>query len=300
MYGDLDSTELLIEESSKADIILHSAHADHVAGAKAIVEGLSKRTGQTPAYLIHTSGTGILCYTDLDANTYGVRRDKIYDDWDGVGEVTSLKDTAPHRDVDKIILAAGTGELSARIKTAIVCPPTIYGPGHGPGNKRSQQAYNLSQFVLEQGHGVVIEAGENIWTQVHVHDLGRLYLNLVEAAVNGGGKATWGAEGYYFAENGEFVWGELAQKIADAAQKQGLIDSNQLIAMDWEKMNKLKPGANFGWGTNSRARAIRARKLFDWNPVGRSLFDEVPDIVSGEAKRLGLAPKSEVQARNEV
>ena len=80
----------------------------------------------------------------MERGTYGVRAEKVFDDWDGVKDVTSLPDAAPHRNVDKIVLAAGT-EQGARIKTAIVCPPMIYGPGPGPDNQRSVQAYELAK-----------------------------------------------------------------------------------------------------------------------------------------------------------
>lgn len=51
---------------------------------------------------------------------------KEYNDWDGVTELTSLPDTAFHRNVDKVVLEIGS-VYSDIVKTAIVCPPTIYG-----------------------------------------------------------------------------------------------------------------------------------------------------------------------------
>ena len=38
---------------------------------------------------------------------------------------------------------------------------------------------------------------------------------------------------------------------------------------------------------NSRGRAIRAKKLFGWEPKQKSLFELLPDIVDGEARELG-------------
>ena len=136
VYGDLDSATLLTEEAAKADIVCHWANADHEAGANALVAGLAKRQDARPGFLIHTSGTEIMEVADMERGTYGVRAEKMFDGWDGMKEVTSLPDAAPHRNVDKIVLAAGT-EKGARVKTAIVCPPTIYGPGCGPDNQRS-------------------------------------------------------------------------------------------------------------------------------------------------------------------
>lgn len=180
---------------------------------QAIIEGLAAHPSSTQKYYIHTSGTAILCYQDMDRGTYGEASHKVYDDIADVAEITSLPDHALHRNVDKLVLSAGSGLSPAQqnggrdgpIKTAIVCPPTIYGTGRGQGNTRSQQLPNLAKAFLERGSGFYVGEGKTYWTNVHVHDLSELYVKLVEDASNGGKKATWGPEGYYFAENGEHV-----------------------------------------------------------------------------------------------
>lgn len=62
----------------------------------------------------------------MKEETYGETSDKLHDDWDGVGELISMPDSAAHRHVDKVVLAASHAHPD-KIKTAIVCPPTIYG-----------------------------------------------------------------------------------------------------------------------------------------------------------------------------
>jgi hypothetical protein len=42
------------------------------------------------------------------------------------------------------------------------------------------------------------------------------------------------------------------------------------------------------WGLNSKGYAKRARKYLGGKPKARSLKDEIPDIVDGEAEILGL------------
>jgi hypothetical protein len=60
------------------------------------------------------------------------------------------------------------------------------------------------QGILIPGHGE--GKPKTFWPNVHVDDLARLYEEIVESAVQelegGKGKATWGQEGYYFADNG--------------------------------------------------------------------------------------------------
>ncbi|KIW09617.1 uncharacterized protein PV09_00484 [Verruconis gallopava] len=285
VYGDLDSFDVIAQESAKADIVLNFANCDHEGAAKAIVKGLSSRS--EPGYIIHTSGTGILTVQDVLANRYGKEDPKIYDDWDGIGEVISLPDSAWHRNVDKIILAAS--KAHPNIKTAIVCPPTIYGPGRGPGNTFSDQWYLMCKAFIQRGHAFTIGEGKNIWTKVHVHDLSNLYLTLTEEAATKGARATWNDEGYYFAEDGEYVWGDMCKRIAQEAKKQGYIESDDLQTFTIEQGDEVTPNGGKKWGYNSRCKAIRARKLFDWKPVGESIESLLPRLVEEEAQKLGVA-----------
>ncbi|MCJ1308035.1 hypothetical protein MMC25_001685 [Agyrium rufum] len=289
VYGDLDSADLITEEAKKADVVLHFAHADHEASANAIIKGLSEHAPDHPGYLIHTSGTGILLVNDLDRGVFGEPSDKVYDDWENIEEVTSLPDNAPHRNVDKIVLAAAKSH-GDRVKTAIVCPPLIYGQGRGPGNQRSQQLPDLTKATLENKKGFHVGPGKHLWNNVHVSDLSMVYLALLEAAVAGGGKATWGEKGYYFGGNGEHVWDDLSRKVASDAHKKGLIDSAEVDPVSTDEADKLhhKGIGSRMWGANSRSKSIRARELLGWQPKGETIEEEIPKVVDREARALGL------------
>jgi hypothetical protein len=101
--------------------------ADHEGAAHAIAAGLVKgHSAARPGYWLHTGGNGILSYFDTVEDRLGLPSERIFDDLDSVGVVTSLPDDAFHRNVDKIVLACGT-EHADVVRTAIVCPPTIYG-----------------------------------------------------------------------------------------------------------------------------------------------------------------------------
>ena len=297
VYGDLDSASLIEEESRNADIVCHWANADHEGAAHAIVKGLASKS--STSYLIHTSGTGILLYKDIDSNTYGEASSHVYNDWDNLSDVTNLPDHAPHRVVDKIILQAGT-EHADKVKTAIVCPPTIYGRGRGPDNPRSHQVPELTRCTIQQGHGFHVGAGKTYWSNVHVQDLAQCYLKLVEAAINGGKPATWGPEGYYFTENEDFVWGDVSQWVATEAKKQGLIKDDKVQSFTKEQADGLTTWGSAMWGANSRARAVRARKLLGWEPKCASLKDTIPKTVAYEAQRLNTEPGHAAKAAGEA
>ena len=248
---------------------------------------MTRRSDKEPGYLIHTSGTGILVSPNAAAIGYGKLDEKVFNDWDGVAEVTSLPDAAIHRNVDKIILAAGTRH-GTNVETAIVCPPLIYGRGRGPDNQRSIQLPELAKAILTSKKGVQIGAGKNIWNNVHVADLSKVYLKLVEAAAAKGGNVSWGTDGYYFAENGEHVWGDICKAVARSAHKAGYIPSDEVVSISADEADQLTPYATYLWGTNSRCKAVRARKILDWKPVEGSIENEIPEAIEVEAKSLGL------------
>ncbi|KAI1094068.1 hypothetical protein F5B19DRAFT_482435 [Rostrohypoxylon terebratum] len=283
VHGSLDDTELLVGEAAKADIVLHLAHAGHVSAANAIIAGLKQRSAEgKTSYLIHVGGAGVLVYEDMQAGKYGEHSDKTYDDWEGVSEVTSLPDAAPHRNVDKVILEAGG---DTRIKTALVCPPLIYGVGRGTGNQRSIQIPILIEKSIQRGQLFQVAEGKAFWNNVHVHDLSDLLTLLYKEALSGDRKEVWGPNAYYFAENGGAVWGDISAKIVEILHSKGLVKDTNIEKLSQEDTAKITHFGPFVWGQNSRSRAIRARKLLGWTPRQRSLEEELPAAVDIEAER---------------
>ncbi|PQE23936.1 nucleoside-diphosphate-sugar epimerase protein [Rutstroemia sp. NJR-2017a WRK4] len=301
-YGTLEDSAVIEEEAAKADIVLHTADSsDNEPAAKAIAKGLANgHTKEKPGYWIHLSGTGILCWKDSETKTYGEAPSQPpYDDLEGVLKLTSLPDSAFHRDIDKIVL----GSHSDSVKTAIVCPPTIYGTGRGPGNQRSRQVYNLVSITLKKGQAPQLGKGLTEWDHVHVHDLSNLYLLLAEKAVNGSGEddsELWGEKGYFFAENGHHVWGELSKLVGEVAYEKGYIKTKEVAAMDVKEAIDLAGFEAESWGLNSKGFAKRARKFLGWEPKARSLKDEIPYIVEAEAKREGLEPSHAAKAAGDA
>jgi nucleoside-diphosphate-sugar epimerase len=92
-----------------------------------------------------------------------------------------------------------------KIRTAIVCLPTIYGKGDGPVRVRSVQLPYLANTALRRGASLTVNKGENEWRNVHIADLAEAYVLLVGEALKGGGRADWNETGYYFVENGGHV-----------------------------------------------------------------------------------------------
>lgn len=219
-------------------------------------------------------------YPDLLQQRFGEPTDKIWDDLNDIDEIVrQIPEEAPHRKVDMMILAAH----SDTIKIAIVCPPCIYGQGRGPGNQRSMQLPDLVSSFLKRGEAFHVGNGRASWSNVHVHDLSSLYLLLAEAAsISGGGKATWGPEEYYFAENGERVWGEVSREVGLKLHKMGQLKSADPASISVEEANALRSHGGLLWGANSRSRASRARRYLGWEPKAPRLEDVYDEAIEIE------------------
>ncbi|TVY45739.1 hypothetical protein LSUB1_G000403 [Lachnellula subtilissima] len=275
IQGTLESTQILEDEAAKADIVLHFASSDHVPAAEAIKAGLLKGQGGT---WIHTSGTDLLLNPKLLKGEKDVepKEIKVFDDWEHLDEVISFPAEHSHRPVDKVVLSISGSNPDTNIKTAIVCPPTIFGHGRGTSSQRSAQIPGLAALTLDLGAEVRIPGGDKaFWNNIHIFDLSRLYLMLIDAAAGasgGEGKGTsWGQKGYYFAENGVHYWQEVATWIADEAKVQGVSTQGKVQGV-----------------TGSDKEVFRAEELLGWKPTIKWSREEVVDIVRVEAERKGL------------
>lgn len=275
--------------------MIHTADSsDNLPAARAIAAGLAAgHTAENPGYWLHVCGTGILQWYDETHNRTGQPPfpGEVYDDIADISRILTLPDQAYHRDCDRIVLAANHSPKSVR--TAIVGPPTIYGPGRGPVNQRSMQVYELARFALEKGYAPYVGTGKVQWDHVHIHDLSDLFVSLVDAALDetkNKDPEMFGEKAYYFAEAGTHEWGEVARWIAEETKRQGFAEEVKVVGTDAEGVRNGK-SRNATWGTNSRSTATRARKYLGWSPKAKGLREEIPDIVRGEAVRNGITPK---------
>lgn len=287
VIGDLDSSKLIEEESAKADVVIHTADAsDNEPAAKAIAAGLaSGHSKEKPGFWLHTGGAGILCWETMrDDNRLGEHSDREYNDWTAVQDLTGLPSDAFHKNVDDLVLRAG----SDSVKTAILCPPTIYGRGRGPSHTRSRQAYELAHLILTGGYVPIIGQGKARWNNVHVADLAQLFVLLTEAAVSGKTDSElWNETGYYLVENGEHVWADLARSMGKKAVELGFLQG-ELEEKTLEK-DKAIDQAGFeavSWGFNSRGKAERAKKVVGWEPKAPGIEETIEEILKDEKSRI--------------
>ncbi|KAI0126388.1 hypothetical protein BJ170DRAFT_628640 [Xylariales sp. AK1849] len=283
VYGTLDDTEVIAKEAANADIVIHTADsADNEPSARAIASGLAKgHTEEKPGYWVHVSGTSILTWHDQARQHYSQApdpEDELHDIED-IDRITTLPDQAAHRSIDKLVLAANE---NGRVRTLIVCPPTIYGKGSGPVNQRSMQVYNMAKFTFEHGYAPINPPGKAEWNNVHIHDLGHLFVLAVQAALDeekSSNPEIFGPKGYFFLEHGSHVWSEVAESIAYWCRQLGYIPNAETRELDIGFFRPNYPS----WVFNSKGVAARARQYLDWIPSGQSLEDSMAEIVRSEA-----------------
>jgi nucleoside-diphosphate-sugar epimerase len=148
----------------------------------------------------------------------------------------------------------------------------------------SDQIHKLAQLIFEAGHGLQLADGKAFWSCVHIRDLSRLYILLIDDALSPVPKSTWNDLGYYLAETGEFSWGDISSQITKEAYKQRVITSDTIAIVPMEERHEFtkiaRPIINYA----ARSKALRGQKLLGWQPKEKPLCDEIRNIVSMEVR----------------
>lgn len=291
VVGTFEDAELIEKLASEADITFNCADSDDVGLNKAVLAGARKRkaaTGHRPI-LIHTSGTGTLIddakgqyptevvYSDLRENPTATPPLRF---------IASLPDTAFHRKIDLMIVAA---DQKAEIRSWINLPGTIYGIAKnevvdaGVGNPRSRQIPDLVNASIKRKRAGMIGGGQNIWPNVHIDDVADLQIKLLEYALSGK-KGKHGGAGYYFAESGEHTLFAVGQTIGRALVDNKITEESEPTTFTEEELKEFFAGSAY-LGSNSRCRADNSRQI-GWRPKHgvRDFFVSIGDEVKASLK----------------
>ncbi|EDK40792.2 hypothetical protein PGUG_04889 [Meyerozyma guilliermondii ATCC 6260] len=274
VIGQLDDLELIEEQVRASDIIINTANVDHVPSAEVLRKALTAK--KEPTILIHTSGTSVLG-EPLDANKKPTL--KVWSDEKDIDEINSIRDDAPHRPVDKLILEIQ--EKNPQVKTAVICPSLIFGISHGYDKVNSVQIPELIKASVKNDGPFSVYSGEAIWSHIHIHDLGELYKVVLDKLV-AGESIPQGREGYYFGSLAlkneptpteeptevEHLWRKLSEKVGEVLYKRKLVKTDKVQELQPDPIVQLKDGdvfAPYYWGTNSRSRGDNGYKI-GWKP----------------------------------
>lgn len=230
--------------------------------------------------------------------TWGEYIPHPYDDWDGVRKLTEvptskstpgsvLPDWAARRDVDLAILH-GHHNHRGIVRTAIICPPTVYGSSRFPFFTRSIQLPRMLNVFLRRRRAFKIKGNKNVWNMIHTQDISEMYVLLTEAAVDQRPGDVWDEYGYYFSEHGEFVWGDVICEAARLGYEKGLFDSPEPEALTNGQVSQFWFGGQMNVSSTSLGSAQRASKLLGWKPKSRNIFEDIERTLDAEAKLLGV------------
>jgi nucleoside-diphosphate-sugar epimerase len=241
VVGGLDDRDLLVREARRSEGVIHAADSDHRVAVEALIEGLAG-SGRP---LLHTSGSSVIS-DDAGGNSSA---ETIFDE-DTPFVVQPFKQS--RRDIDLRVRAAA----EEGVRSAVICPSTVYGTGTGL-NPRSVQIPALVDQARASGVVRIVGRGLNRWSNVHVEDVAELYLLALQ-------KAPAGA--FYFVENGEESFADIGAAIArrlglGPVQSWSVEEATERWGEDY---------ARYALGSNSRIRAKRAREELGWSPRHRS------------------------------
>jgi len=235
VIGSLEDEVLLKAEAQAADAVVNCASSDHRGAIEALIDGL----GHTGKVLLHTSGSSKVG----DGAGGNVLNDTIFDE--DTPLLVGPEKMARH-ELDLRILAA------PGIRGVVICNTLVYGNGTGL-QPHSVQIPAVVQQARESGVVRIVGRGINRWSTVHLDDSCSLYALALERAPAGA---------FYFAENGESSYAEMAQAIADRLGLEQIEQLDEAAAIALWGVNK----ARYSLGSNSRVRAVRARAELAWQP----------------------------------
>ena len=282
VHGDYDSVDLITKNAAAAEIVIHNGNSDHEKSLNAIISGLLSRS--TPGYLLHLSGTGIV--SDWANEEYlGRRSPKIWSDISSLAEIQDLPYTALHRNTE-LILHETVRLYDDKINIAIMCPPDIYGKGKGLAKTHSALVPMYVREIKRLG-GEVFYYGEGTNTRswVHIDDLMRVYLMVIEAATSGSAAEYFNENGYHFAATQEHSQLDVANAVGRIMHKQGAIADPRPSPISLEQLDVMLklPGfeklARYLFASNSRTRAERAERLYGYKGEAPGLLESLESDV---------------------
>ncbi|HEX3498087.1 MAG TPA: NAD-dependent epimerase/dehydratase family protein [Stellaceae bacterium] len=257
LRGELADRALLADAARRADAVINAANSDN----RDIIEAVLPELRGSGKAFIQTSGSSIV--GDKAGGELGTR---IYDE---DTPVVPLPEKAPRVAINNTVLAAANDGVRA----IVLCPSLIYGSGAGL-DKDSVQVPRLITLAKESGVARHVGAGENIWSHVHIDDVAALFLLALDKAAAGS---------FFYAENGEASMKSVAQAIS---RMLGMDGRTEAWPLDEAIKAWGRESAEFTFASNSRVRAVKARRALDWSPEGPPLL---LDIEHGSYRRAHAA-----------
>lgn len=160
----------------------------------------------------------------------------------------------------------------------VFAPPVVYGKGEGI-KKSSFITSILVGAIKQRGRSFNIGQGGSFIGGVHVKDVADMLICFVEEALAPeGGRVEWGERGFYFADNRDYVIGDVVKAFTKEMYGRGLIGSEEIDSIGVEEANALDPLAGIMLGTNLRTRGSRMKAL-GWEAKREDMFEAIHEML---------------------
>ncbi|HZP75481.1 MAG TPA: NAD-dependent epimerase/dehydratase family protein [Pseudolabrys sp.] len=245
VQATLTELSAIAAAAKRADAVINAADAENAMLALSVLDALA---GSGKCF-IQTSGSSVIADRACGEGSEAIFNEDT--------PCTPLPERAARVAIDNLVLAAA----QCGLRTIVIRPALIYGRGHGL-KRHSIQLPKLIEVARAYGVARHVGRGLNIWSHVHIEDVIALYLRALKDAPAGS---------LFYAENGETSWKDMAASVSRAL---GLGGATQ----DWpleEALAALGVGAITSYGSNSRVRADKARRMLGWTPKHSAILDEI-------------------------
>ncbi|GAB1196289.1 hypothetical protein APSETT444_005558 [Aspergillus pseudonomiae] len=264
-FDELDKLESIGEQF---DIIIHAGSGWHTPSAKALIKGQGTRRQKTGTrvHYIQISGTSNLSDRPY---TEGYIDNHVFSDEEDIFSYEKYRESREvyfQRTTDIAVVEDGE---AFGVTTYIIMAPTIFGLGSGPFNRFSMQLPTLITDALQTGGCSVVSRGDTVYNHVHIEDLAALYLILLRN-ICANVTIPSGRKGIYFCESGQHSHFEFSERLAQAGHELGVFSSSEVAKITIQEAGEKwlfgsTAGAELGFASNSRIKAVLARKL-GWAP----------------------------------
>lgn len=264
------------------DVIINTGTGFVADGAKALVDGLSRRVkpGARVPWILHLSGCSNLADRPLTQTAYPER------DWDDVDRDRVLeflqkedaRDPYPQRTTEIAVL---TSAEETGVQAVSLNSPCIFGTGTGLFNQQGFIHPLFMRYVIQHGYGFKLtDTASFDW--VHVEDLADAYVLLVRAILEREDGAVGfipsGKKGIMSSAVGHVLQTEMMDLCLDACFEDGILPREDtpktkeirqatLQEIADQLMSGLVGMAERSWAGHKAMKGTMAKRLLGWNPT---------------------------------
>ncbi|KAI9146841.1 hypothetical protein HJFPF1_13409 [Paramyrothecium foliicola] len=282
IWKGLEDVDSIVEIAANYDIIVNTGSGFSAPGARAFVDGLSRRLGKSKAvpWLFHIAGCTNIADRPISDKAYP---DRVWDDAYGKAIYEYMKDEDekspyPQRTAEVGVLTEGerTG-----VQVISVNIPCVFGKGTGLFNTQGIMLPVTTRYVVEHGYGYKLnETGNFDW--VHVRDLADLYVlllrTILEREDRGVGFLPSGHKGIIFPAVGRALHTEIVQMALDTAFDAGILprsdtpQDKEIRLMDVQELaDQIMAGfvqvTEQGVAGHKSMKGTISRTLLGWKPT---------------------------------